>query len=473
MTPGAVGDMAEPGPSQLWHHRIHQRWAGEDLYFLRLAFFPRYRREKVVNLILEVMTEEEIQSFTIYEALGLFDLFIRAWLPSHATEKLKQKLNAELKVESLQLLESFSVAQVLRHHVWETDGSVDTDPSESLLKGGWEDAQIARINSGDLNGDEQERLFEERVVAPLRPCEGVKFFTVITPATFSVTQIAHEALEEGLLELLDNSSIKEPSLYAGSGFGEYIVMGRAEPGDFFAITELSTEINRLGVSNTISARPYTHVCAQPEPLFYADVLPLKDMERMYDIAALLQRHESDTFEVKGSLSLDLGRWLSTNEVDPVSTDKVANDGVIKAIVGMLNADGGQIVVGALEASDEFKGVKAADHPKLAGLPIRGDYICVGIDAELGEKGWDGFRLRLHQLMSARIQPSPAGQVSVSRETIEGRQMCVIGVQPTRANWFYRVLGDSGAVNFYVRDGNRTVSYSGVEADTYKAGRPRG
>lgn len=466
--------MARPGPpQQLWHHRIHQRWAGEDLYFWRLAFFPRYNRERVLVAIDQVMTDQDVHSFTVYEALGLFDIFIRAWVPSHSSEKFKQALNDALEGESLQLLESFSVSRVLRHHVWEQGNHERTEPADSLLREPWEDAVIERLNEGRLSEEEQTKLYEDRVLAPIHPCDGVKFFTVITPAGFSVTKFAHDTLEEGLLRLLDQSNIEEPSLYAGSGFGEYIVMGKARPNDFFAITELSTAINSLGVQDTVSARPYTHVCAHSHPLFYADRLPLRDQERSYDIDALLRRSESHTFEVKGSLSLDLSRWLKTDEVDPVSSDKVINEGVVKAVVGMLNADGGHLVVGALERIANFNHAPADDHPKLAEMPRRGDYICIGIDEEFDERGWDGFRLKLQELLSSRIQPSPAGSVSISRERVDGRQMCVIGIQPTRANWFYRVLGENGPVNFYVRDGNRTVSYAGVQADTYKARRPRG
>jgi hypothetical protein len=463
----------EPGPPQLWHHQIHQHWAGEELYFLRLAFFPRYKRERVSEIVLEVMEEEGVLSLTLYEALGLFDLFMRVWVPSHAIEQLKRHLYSRLEGESLQLLESFAVGRILRHHVWEQDGRDDANPSDSLLRKPWEDAEIAMVNEGNLEPAREAKFQEDRVLAQLQPCQGVKFFTVITPATFPMPHMAHETLEEKLLEALDASTVEEPSLYAGSGFGEYVVMGRAMPSDFFAITELSTEINELGVAERISARPYTHVCAQPEPLFYADRLPLRDVERAFDLAALLHRHESATFEVKGSLRRDLKRWLSTDEVKPVPSDEIVNKGVLKAIVGMLNADGGQIVVGALERSKKFGNRKAEEHPKLAGLPRVGEYICVGVEGEFDERGWDGFRLDLHQMIANRIQPSPAGLISVSEEFVDGRPMCVIGVQPTRANWFYLNPGDSGQVSFYVRDGNRTVPYTGIDADAYKAERPRG
>jgi hypothetical protein len=463
--------MATPGPPQLWHHRIHQRWAGEDLTFWRLAFFPRYNREKVLDVIEKVMTEEDVQSFAIYEALGLFDLFIRAWLPTHLSERLELALNDALGGESLQLLESFSVTRILRHHVWEQGNGAPLDPPESLLQEPpWDDDSITRLNGGNLSEEERGRLYEDRVLAPLRRQDGIKFFTIITSAVFSITNDAKETMREGLLRLLEESDIREPSLYEGSGFGQYIVMGRAEPDDFFAITRLSTAINSLGVRE-VTARPYTYVCAHRDPLFYSDRIPLRDKERSYDVDALLERDESLTFEVKGSLSHDLKRWLNTDEPEPVSSDAVTDNGVIKAVVGMLNADGGKVVIGALERNDRFDGIRADDHPKLKEFPRRGNYICIGINREYDDKGWDGLRLHLHNLLSSKVQPPPAGNVSVSRDSVEDRDICVIGIQPTRANWYYRVLGD--AVNFFVRDGNRTIAYAGVQADAYKRQRPRG
>lgn len=462
----------DPGPPQIWHHQLHEHWADEDLTFWRLAFFPRYESTAVLDIVHGVFERQGIISYAIYETLGLFDMFIRAWLPSHTAEKVKEELNNELLRESLQLIESFGVTRILRHHVWRPDGK-DRQPDKGLLGSPMSDETIQRLNEGQFEtvalGDEpeQDRLLREGILAPLKPSEGVKFFTTITSAVFSVTHGAREELMRGLIRALESSGVQEPSLYQGSGFGEYVLMGRASFSDFFAITRLSTAINDLGIYNTVTARPYTHVCAHPHPLFHADRMPIDADGDKIDLAALLTREESQTFEVKGSLSHDLDRWLSTSERDPVRSDTVIDEGVVKAVVGMLNADGGHVVLGALERGAHYGRHTADEHPKLAALPRRGDYICLGVNAEYDDRGPDSFRRRLQDLLSSRIQPAPAGSISVSREAIEGRDLYIIGVQPTMSNWFYRVTGPKDPVKFYVREGNRTLALAGISADDYK------
>jgi hypothetical protein len=464
-----------PGPGQVWHHRIHQQWAGEDLTFWRLAFFPRYDREQVLRVIHAVMGGEGVRSYAIYETLGLFDLFVRAWLPAHTSEQIGEALNKALKSESLQLIEPFIVTSVLRHHVWDDKDEEETrKPHSTMLLEPMGDGEIERLNRGELADDERRKLYEDGVLAQLDKAEGVKFFIVITSAVFSITWGAREELKKGLLTALDESGIKEPSLYEGSGFGQYVVMGRAPQLDFFSITKLSTAINDLGIGHLVTARPYTHVCAQEDTLWYADRLPTMRHDGPAEIDSILEQPESQMFEVKGSLRLNLARWLNNeHESKAVADDAVVNEGVLRAAVGMLNADGGQIVVGALERNARFGEHLAEDHPRLSGFPRRGPYICVGVNDEYGDKEWDGFQLDLQNLMGARIQPSPSGSFTVTRETVEGRDLCVISIRPSPVNWFYRFTGPKDPVKFYVREGNRTVAYAGMSADAYKRERPRG
>jgi len=465
-------DLAQPGPPQIWHHRIHQRWAGEDLFFWRLAFFPRYDRKEILETIRSVMTDNGVLSFAIYEALGLFDLFIRAWLPSQASEKVERALGNALDPESIQLLEAFSVTRVLRNHAWEAEGSDKIDPDRSVLDRPLPDHVIERLNSGQIPSDERAQLREDCVLASLYPGEGIQFFTIVASATLSTNSEIEGALRNELLKRVRESGIREPAVYEGTGFGQYIVTGRADPSDVFAITRLFTSINSLVLEGKVMARPYTHVCAHSEPLFFADRLPLMQAARPHDLEALLRSGESQVLAIRGSLGTDLARWLSEGEM--VSSEKIIDDGVIKIVVGMLNADGGQVVIGAIDRNATVPGGRADDHPRLKGLPLRGEYICLGVNDEYGDEDWEAFRVKLNDLLAAKIQPPPAGAISISRETVDGtRDIWVIRVQPARATWFYRVLSETGPVNFFVRRGAGTISYAGIEADAYKRQRQRG
>lgn len=465
--------MAHPGPPQLWNHRVHQRWAGQDLTFWRLVFFPRYDREKIIEVIESVLDEEGVRAFAIYEAMGLFDLFLRAWLPSQSSDRLEHRLKEALEAESLQLLDSFSTTRVLRHHAWETGKNSRLEPEESVLNNPLADDIIERLNRGEVPSDEQQELLDKRILAPLHPGRGVQFLTVISSAIFSMTNEVHTTLREGLLKRVRESGIHEPAVYEGTGFGEYIVTGRAAEDGLHTITDLSTAINELALEEGVAARPYTHICAHRLPLFYADNLPLKQDDLPVDMGELLRHDESRTLEVMPALGEDLTHWLGDDK-EAIPSETLIDNGLIKTIVGMLNADGGQLVLGAIHCDAELVGVRAADHPKLRDLPMRGDYICVGVNREYGEGGWEEFKATLNALVSTKIQPPPLGSISVACNAIEdGVDVWVISVRPTRATWFYRVLSDSGPINFFVREGARTVSYAGVEADIYKRERPRG
>jgi predicted HTH transcriptional regulator len=238
---------------------------------------------------------------------------------------------------------------------------------------------------------------------------------------------------------------------------------------------LANDINELGIQAIASARPYTHLCSSEELLYYADCLPIDGTPESVDVEALLALDESQTLEVKGSATLDLTRWLSTDERRPTKNEDVLNDGVIKAVVGMLNADGGTVILGAVESNRMYGKLAAAAHPKLAPYLQIGKYVCVGIDhePEFQRNEWDGFRLWLQNILGSRIDPAPAGALGVTPHRVGDQTLCIIRIQPSRATWYYRLLGHDQPVKFYVREDGRTMAYAGSQADIYKRSRPRG
>jgi len=476
-----------PPPEYIWNHRIHQQWAKEDLSFWRLAFFPRYQRVSVLETLEELLQEEEVSSYAIYEALGLFDIFLRTWLPSQSMERFEKSLNEALQGEYLQLMESFTVTRVLRHHVWDSGDGLAEPPAE-ILQNRFSDPEIDEINRRAISEERRIDLETQKVIGELPEGEGVKFFTIITSPVYSTTFGAQTRLEKDLLQILDESGIEEPSLYAGSGFGRFVLMGRAPTEEFFEIPRLVTKINELGIYESFTARPYTHICAAEKVLVLTDRILTQEAVGEVDVAQLLRQPESRELEVKASVRLDFKAWLSAYREEPeeredeaeedalelVPRDVVANEGVIKAAVGMLNTNGGQILIGALERKRKFGQWRAEDHPLLADYPKDGDYVIVGVNEEerFLKKGIEGFRNQLQEILTSRIEPSPAGLISIFDYEFHGKTVCVLNIQPSTSTWFYRFLGPKEPVKFYVREDGRTVAYAGSEADNYKRAHSR-
>lgn len=461
-----------PGLPQIWNHRIHQRWAGEDLAFWRLAFFPTYNFPEIKTRLHALMQQFDIKAYTIYETLGLFDLFIRAWLPSQSIEGFQNAITEELAGQGLQLCEPFLVSRILRHWAWDDGHGKLVDPSDELLRTRRPSAMIAAIDDGTAPEQTRQELLDGNALRDLgdEGDGGIKFLIVISSSIYSMTYAARGRLEQSLLNILDDHDLGEPSLYEGSGFGQFILMGRVQPQSFFILPELAVAINKAGIQDT--ARPYTFVSSTEKPIYFADRIShaTDTVFEPLDLDALLAGGEDDHLEVKGSAWLDWRRRLSGDGEDKRS-QKVINDGLVKAVVGMLNADGGHVVLGALEQSARFGEHHGEDHPRLAELPRVGEYVLVGVNDEYDARGWDKFRRGLLDVLSSRIDPPPTGAITLSRQAVSGRDICIVAIAPTSATWYYRYLSENVA-EFFVRENGRTVAYSGSRADTYKRERPR-
>jgi hypothetical protein len=457
----------------MWHPRIHRRWADEELTFWRFAFFPAYRKEHVVADIRAAMQKHGVGSYVIYETLGVFDLLLSAWLPARATGRFEESLAELLDDEYLQLMEPFPVSRLLRHWAWDDDDGGLSEPSAATLEQRWDAGLISRANRGELTPDERRMFDEEHVLTQLTPpSEGIRFIIVVSSAVYSLTAGVRERLRAHLVKLAQKPSIKEAALFEGSGFGQYVLTGAIDATEFDVIRVLSSELNELAEELPLTARPYTNICV--DLVDYADTLRVDVEDNDGDsVRALLVSSDAHRVAVQGSVRLDWHAWLQQEGGDLPLDERNLDDGLIRTVVGMLNADGGQVVVGALAGEASVAGELVRDHPKLEGYPRVGKFVCVGVNLESAEKGWDGFQLELRDWLATKIDPTPTNACTVSRRTLDGVDMCVIGVEPRESIWYYRFLGPTEPVRFFVRTDGRTVAYAGSTADAYKRTRPRG
>jgi len=180
-------------------------------------------------------------------------------------------------------------------------------------------------------------------------------------------------------------------------------------------------------------------------------------KRREGAAYYLKQLEGDELEFKGSLSLSIDRYLRGDGAT-TRDETVENEGVLKTIVGFLNAKGGEILIGVLERNkyEDLLEERLADCPQYNGKVI------FGLELELGKGEWDGFQQRLTSIIETKIgrQVTYSGLVAITELKYEGKDLCLVKVQPSDTKQF--LLGRY----FYIRVGNKTVLLEGVDIDVY-------
>jgi len=176
----------------------------------------------------------------------------------------------------------------------------------------------------------------------------------------------------------------------------------------------------------------------------------------------LDKDEDELLEFKGSVSADLDRYFK-GDGRIKKRDDIADEGVMKTIVGFLNTKGGQILVGVLE-KHRFRG---ASDEKLADCPSYGDKLIIGLEIEYKKDEWDGYQQRLWSYIEDRIGPEviDGELVLIQKDRYEDKDLCLITVSPSESKQYLRN-------KFFVRRGNKTVCLEGHEIDRYWSRRQR-
>jgi hypothetical protein len=448
-----------------WHPSIREAWAGEHLYFWRFAFSPTYDRDRIVAGFRKVLALHGVSEYTIYELFaGGYDVFLRVWLPT-SQGAFESDLYQEFGPHNV-VTQSFWVDRILVHWPWESDGEAAIrQVDQALLRKRLPGGEIERINSGDITAAQRTKYEEKNMIVGIQRRKGVKFFTSISVGSGGLPTYALQRLENRIISVLQEASkIREKSLYSGIGFGQYLVMGRA--GNFFDIEkEITRPLNNVVDPAIFGARTTTYPVSMPDFLDAKYDLRLGEAQSVpHSAAEALEEDESQTLEVKGSAFVKLERWLTGDGVLD-HDDSLADKGILKAITGLLNADGGTLLIGALERQ-RFESVS-----QVSECPRYGNYIVVGIGQDTDGTDWDRYERRIRVLLEKRIQPDPNGWVSIAREEMGGRQLAVITVRPAD-EWFYHYMSSEPRPRFWVRQGNRTVELMGRDSDIYRREKPR-
>jgi hypothetical protein len=146
--------------------------------------------------------------------------------------------------------------------------------------------------------------------------------------------------------------------------------------------------------------------------------------RSNPVLQLIAQGESHTLEFKETLEYDVRQNQRNDDVLQSS---------LKTIAGLLNADGGTLLVGVSDSGD-VKGLNR--------------------DFTIMQRGnRDKFEQKIRNCLRDRFTPSPIGKVAVSFEELAEGTVCRVDVQ--KSNDIIHFDGD-----IYVRDGNKTQKLEG-------------
>jgi hypothetical protein len=269
-------------PHILWHHDVHRQHQ-ERLYFWRLGFYPTYSRDEVEVCLRTTLEEAEVKSAVCYELFGPYDLLLRVWLPLDFgdIQEFQDLLIENLSRTDLNMCDPFQVSQPARHWVFPVGDEGMPRPSSEAIAA-LDDSTISAIERDALEParkaelEKKEHLFADldgstETTDPDDP--GIKF-AVVVAGDPRLTTKQHKNFLETLALILDGAeTLKQRSLYAGSGFGHFLILGRVTNESFFRLgSDLLDRINEADIHQLYNARTYTHVSGQREYLLFRESL---------------------------------------------------------------------------------------------------------------------------------------------------------------------------------------------------------
>lgn len=488
-------------PHFLWHNDVHREWGDGKLVFIFLAYEVTYAREVAVGRLESLLESLGIHSFQIYEITAPYDLLVRAWVPARMQRhELREAIGNDHK--SITIPHILDVVEIVHHWPWAKSrrgpvGEMHTPPPE-LLEKGLPLRELEALNAiQTANGNKPaapkrtlplKEYREKRILVRPPYREGIRFLVLV-----KVRQVDEwDALQRRLCMLLKESRsvIKDPSLYRLDDKHQFLIFGQVDQklGTFHAISKkLVSKINDYAESG--GARTYTVFFAIPGFLSFRDHLkvpsPGPDPPEV-DVDKLLRRQEGQKLEFKGSAFTELHNWVVEGE-EPRRSKKPATDSrnravnsLMRGIAGLLNAEGGILIVGALERSKYGKHKRFQELPAVEQKAIH--RLC-GVEVDYAGGDWDSFALALREVIDHRFDPVPSRRwLEIQPAKIAGRELAVITVRKPD-EWFWVKVGGKSGDNtgggrrslepeFFARIEGKTQHLSGRAMDDYKRENPR-
>jgi hypothetical protein len=452
----------------LWHPDLHRQAAHEDLAFVTIGFQPRYHRATALQIVDRANAAIGVRSYVLWELQRKPDLLMKVWTPAGKnTDDLWQALRYEASNNPqirLDLAPSTYVVQTtLQHHLWPSRITA-ADVDDVLDLGG------DLLTSGTFFGalpKKLDPLIRRQLLAPLAVgASGVKFFIWLSLSELLPNERAKDTLEAELIRVVTTTPhVYATSVYRTLGSAPYLISGRFKPEHYEVLArDLQPRLSVLGepffATNTDTALSTLFGAVDRAEALLPP--PAKNSPSIHrrtptlDLDDLLQQDESPTLEIKGSafspILLGGAEPREQTAAERTNRSKGVRDSITKTCVGFLNATGGVLLVGLVEAERATLEDARRYNPDAVEL---GKYIAVGVDTRVEGKrlSWDEFERRLRAQLSSSITPSPDPWIEIHSLTVGTLKIAAIVIAEPNT-WFWANTSSDQDV-FYVRYGNAT------------------
>jgi hypothetical protein len=461
--------------THLWHPELHYRVGAEQLVFVLAGFDPIYRRDRVVAEIKSALRKMSINSYALWELIGDHDLMIQAWLPHRTRANNLVEAVAASATVNVDML-TMAVDKLMYHWMWQRD--IDLGKAAKDIQS----SDYVNLNNAAQSVPAARVLRYTRCgyIHPTPGTDDLKFFLRITNSNKAIGMDVQGQLAALAKSVLSNGQVRSGVLMKVSGDGgAYLLTGRVRPENYPAITQVVGENFRTsGVLEVLRSRTVTHMSALSRPIDRREqLLPTPDDDPTQkptaeDVRACMLLAESDDLEFKTSAFTDVEHLLGRRSTAR-PRDEQAKD-IAKAVIGMLNADGGTVIVGIAEA-DKFPEEELGS--RYGPVERHGERIAVGVNKEFPDRsGWDAYQRVLASKLRQLIDREVDNWVKFHGVVVGTKTVCVLRLKRS-SSWFYlhekdKARSGQSVYTFYGRQGGETRPLHGREADAFKEAHPR-